>query len=104
MDNCAPFIPLPRALEIVAARLPPAHYETQALACTMSALVTLYALDGAGARPLEERELSGALFAPGADCVTFANGRPPITGLAVAGDAVERVVRVLQGATLQVEG
>ena len=103
MDHSAPFVPLSRALHIIAGQTPGTRCHTQALAGTVSALVTLYALTGGSARPLREAELHGAVFVDGGDSVSFVDGRPPIGDLAVASDAVERVARVLQGATLQLE-
>lgn len=103
MDSSAPFIPLSRALQIIAAQVPAVRHDTNALACTVSALVPLFTLEGGQTRPLREAELRGALFMAAGDSVTFADGRAPIAGLAVTSDAVARVIRVLDGAALQVE-
>jgi hypothetical protein len=95
-------VPLGRAVEMIAARLPRGRCDLQALACTVSALVPLYTLEGTTLREVREAELQGAIFRRNGTEIRFADGRPPITTLAVTGDAIVRVVEILQGAAIQV--
>jgi len=103
MDQSTALIALSRALDIIAKQVPLETFDPPILACTVSALVPLYAVEGAHARPLCETDLRGALFTHSGGAVSFRDGRPTIENLAVASDTVGRVIRVLQGATLQLE-
>jgi hypothetical protein len=97
------FVPLARAVEMIAAQLPRASCDLQALACTVSALVPLYALDGTTPREVRETELHGAIFWRYGAEIRFADGRPPIGSLAVTAKGVARVVQILKGAASQLD-
>lgn len=104
METSLPFIPLPRALEIIATQLPLAKVDPPLLACTVSALVPVYAVGGGTPRALRESDLRGAVFANSGGAISFADGRRTIDNLAMTSDDITRVIRILQGATLQLEG
>lgn len=97
------FVPLARAVELIAARLPRATCDPQALACTVSALVPVYLLEGTTPRQVREAELRGAIFWRHGAEIRFADGRPPIAGVVVTTEAIARVVAILRGAAVQVE-
>ena len=100
-------IPLPRALEIIAGHIyadgqnaiPVVRTDFfDGLASTLSVLAPLFVLESAtSARRLSEEELDKALFRKGGTEMYFADGRAPISNLAVTADGVAKVLRILKG-------
>jgi hypothetical protein len=67
------------------------------LAYAIGELAPLYVLnpDGASARPLAKKELDGGLFQDGARCLSFIDGRPAISNLAISAKAIGPVIDAL---------
>jgi hypothetical protein len=95
-------IPLARALEIIAARIPQqvSDASLDGLASTVSALVPLFVIDAGEARRLGDEELHKAIFRAQGTELHYVDGRPSIGNLAVTPEGAARVVQVLQGAEL----
>lgn len=97
------FVTLPEAAVV-------AHVHTIALDATipdaqrdemaeqLSKLVTLYSLsdDRTNIRALSAEDMRGGTFTGGGRLITFKDGRPPITGLAVTRTALRAALEVLK--------
>ncbi len=107
-DNGGALIPLVRALDVIAgqicdtASVPVIRTELfDGLACTVSALVPLFILDGPALRQLADKELDNALFRKGGAEMYFVDGRPPIHDLVVTPEGIAKVIGILKGSSLQ---